>query len=124
MHRRQFLQASLSVGLGVTAGCSNGVNKELDVINNSGENVTLHIIIDRNKPAGSQNKKTIFDEDVTVSAKQTKTLTVLGKNQFELTVTRTEQEMTFWTRPICSAARTAIIIEESGELRNEVEDCE
>ena len=130
MQRRSFLQTSLSLGTLATAGCLSsiggqmGVNKKLEIRNNQKETITLHVVVEQNKPAGSQNRETIFEENLAVPPNQTTVREVLGDDQFRITVTGLDQEMTFWTRPICGAARTTIIVTKTGELQNEVEGCE
>lgn len=130
MQRRVFLGSSLGFGVVSTAGClfgvggRTGVNGKLEIANDFDERVSLRVTVDRNEPAGSQNLETVFEEDVSVPAKQTETLEVLGDDQFRITVAGLGDGITFWTRPICDAARTAVIITGRGELRNEVEDCE
>ena len=68
--------------------------------------------------------ETVYDSTVSVSGGETRVLELLGDHQYEVTVSKGEGTISFWTRPICSAAHTTVIVDESGELHSDVEDCE
>lgn len=133
MQRRSLLRSSLSVGTLSVAGClalnfdsegRSGVNEKLEIRNNLTETVLLHVVVERDELDGSQDKETVFERDVSIPAGQTKVLEVLGDTRFHILVTRSDQEMTFSASPICSQASTMILVTETGELENKVEDCE
>ena len=128
MHRRSFLFSSV-ITVSATSGCFGfgkriGGNKRINVVNNYQKNVQLNIHVELNKPAGSQNSETVYDETVTIPANETKHLDVLGDNQYRITVTMSDEKVSFFTRPICNSARTIVIVTHDGGLTNEVEFCE
>lgn len=71
-----------------------------------------------------EDAEQVYEGNVSVSPGESKSLEVLGDAQFRVTVSGLNQEMSFLTRPICEGAKTTIIIDENGELQNEVWDCE
>lgn len=113
-----------------TSGClfgiggPTGVNKTLKLRNNTEKEVQIHVVVERNEPAGSQNRETVFEKSVSIPPNQTTTRDVLGDYQFIITVTGLGQEMEFGTRPICNEASTTITVTEAEEIRDEVEGCE
>lgn len=130
--RRQVL-AKGSVGLTgcvVTSGCffdsagRRGVNKILAVENNSVNQVQLHILVEKNRPPGSQNLRTTFENKIPIQSNQVRELEVLGEDQFRITVTGLGQKTVFWTRPICNTASTRAIVKRDEKIISEVEWCE
>lgn len=99
--RRRTLQALGATAASSLSGCLfnsagyRGVNKNLEVVNQYAEPVELHILVERNEPAGPQHRERIFEGNVTVAPSESKSLDVLGDYQLRITMTGLDQEMSF-----------------------------
>lgn len=126
MDRRTLLRHGVSGGLLVLTGCFGasdriGSNETLEIRNAYNDPVTLDLTIEKK---GAGERTVVFDDEVDVPANKTKSLEVLGNNQYYLTVELGDQTQKFGTRPICNRAYTKIIITYDRQISSEIRDCE
>jgi len=99
-----------------------GVDETLEIRSEFDEAVALDIRIEQDEV--NEDGRVVFDETVTVDANETRTLDVLGDDQYYLAVSGNGETHEFGTRPICDRAFTRIIVTADGGLDSEIEDCE
>lgn len=107
----------------VIPGCQEGSNERLEIINENQTDVRLHIFIERYKAPGSRDSQVIYNDSVPVGAGETTYLNILGENKYRLSISSADRAITFESRPVCSNARTVVIVNTDGELENKVHGC-
>ena len=133
MNRRRFLYVGATAGTTGMSGCLFGIadrwgaNPTLELRNHGDSAVQLEITVEREtfREGGNEVTRTsVFDETVTVTAGETKTLEILGDDSFRITVRLGDRRLQFETLPTCDDAFTRVTVADDRSLSAKTRDCE